>query len=190
MQVNELLHDQSFYLSQDERYLERRFHEDEYLTKLKVRNQQLSNEIAASETYLDDQEGHDIMAQNRFDRFLGTHTGDKPLLILDVDNTMLFSRFFSDEMRIGDVVTYFEDEFVSRDNAKVLKLQLKLHVNITDSALIDALGTEHSEIPIWIDNNDEFKVSIHCMTVFQIFVAHFDSICFSFNFLDGKSSRF
>ena len=135
LQINQLLDDRSFYLERDARYLARRFHEEE--TRSKVGN---------------------TTSQDRFDEFVETHNGDKPLLILDVDNTLLYARFFSEEMKIGDIVTYFGDEFVSRDNSKVLKLQLKLHININDCALIDRLGTERTEIPIWIENNDEFQV--------------------------------
>ena len=86
------------------------------------------------------------------------HNGEKPLLILDVDNTMLFARFFSDEMRINDIVTYFGEQNVDKNNAKIVKLQMTLHLEIMNGALIDKLGAEHLEISQWVKDNETLQV--------------------------------
>ena len=57
----------------------------------------------------------DLRKQQRFNEFALRHTGEKPLLILDVDNTLLFVRFFSDEIRCGDTLTYFVSDDIERN---------------------------------------------------------------------------
>ncbi len=55
---------------------------------------------------------------------------------------MLFVRFFSDEMRCGDTVTYFASDEVERNNATVVSMQFRLTLHVTDNSLLDELGAE------------------------------------------------
>eukprot|EP01084_Bolivina_argentea_P310952 538179_1 len=135
--IKELFNGKSSYIHWENKYLQRRFYGDD----------------GKSPTSRDT---NDILVQQRFEKFCTTHNGNKPLLILDVDNTMLYVRFFSDEMRINDTVTYFGDSHF-RNNGKVLKLQKTLHLEIINGQLIDKLGQEHVEICIWIDDNDTLE---------------------------------
>ena len=109
------------------------------------------------EQILNEQQQRDIELQNRFERFTKNHNGVKPLLVMDVDNTMICARFFCDEMRVGDIVTYFSSIAVPRENAKVVQLQQTLTLIIMNNELIDVLGTEMIKHNIWITENAELK---------------------------------
>lgn len=151
--------------------MQRRFHGNDYVSQAKERNKLATIEDNKTknnpsspqslEKVITEQQHKEVLFQERFDKFSKIHTGEKPLLILDIDNTMLYARFFSDEMRINDIVTYFGDESVAKNNAKVLKLQKTMNLEIINGALIDKLGTEHIEISLWIDNNHDLEVCIH-----------------------------
>ena len=102
---------------------------------------------------------HDAMSkQKRFENFVRVHNGDKPLLILDVDNTLLYARFFSEEMKIDDVVTYFKDGNETEPNAKVIKLQVALTLSVIDERLVSKLGSESTEVSVWLQNNNTLRV--------------------------------
>ena len=143
----------------EERYLQRRFHSEQYLheLQLKQRNQLIRFGHSNIDEILNKQIQLNIEYEQRFQRFVTKHNGDKPLLILDVDNTMIAARFFSDEMRIGDTLTYFCSEAVPRDNATVIQLQQTLTLTIINSEIIDALGVETIKHAIWIDDNSQLK---------------------------------
>ena len=110
------------------------------------------------EELLKQEEEHDRFLQKRFERFAEVHNGDKPVLILDVDNTMVYARFFSEEMCIGDVVTYFSSESVHKNNGKVLEVRLTLRLEISDNVLIDKVGSERMDYEYWAKNNELLKV--------------------------------
>merc|ERR1712228_607207 len=80
------------------------------------------------DSLLKEAEAHDIELQERFERFCSIHNGKKPVLVLDVDNTMVYVRFFSEEMQIGDIVTYFSSESVQKNNGKVTEIRLTLNL--------------------------------------------------------------
>lgn len=104
---------------------------------------------------------HDIFLQQRFQRFVIKHNGKKPLLVLDVDNTMLYVRFFSEEMSIGDIVTYFLNDEVERNNARVIEIEISLWLEVTDNELIDELGEERILYSYYVKDNDALKVCIY-----------------------------
>merc|ERR1712032_16501 len=83
---------------------------------------------------LEEEEKHDIETKERFEHFITKHNGQssKQLLILDIDNTLIYVRFFSEECQIGDVCTYFHDGSPSKGNAKIIKLRLTLSLEITN----------------------------------------------------------
>lgn len=117
------------------------------------------------EELLKQEEEHDRFLQKRFERFSEVHNGDKPVLILDVDNTMVYARFFSEEMCIGDVVTYFSSESVHKNNGKVLEVRLTLRLEVSDNVLIDKVGSERMDYEYWAKNNELLKVELY--SVFQ-----------------------
>ena len=88
------------------------------------------------------EEEHDLELQKRFKTLSELHNGDKPILILDVDNTMVYVRFFSEEMQVNDIVTYFGAESVSKNNGKVVEVRLTLSLDISHNTLIDKVGSE------------------------------------------------
>ena len=84
----------------------------------------------------------DAIGEKKFHNLASKHDGTKPLLILDVDNTMLFVRFFSDEMKVGDTLTYFENDEVERNNARVTEIRLTMTLEVDNDELLEQLGSE------------------------------------------------
>ena len=84
-------------------------------------------------------------------------SSDRPLLVLDVDNTMISVRYFSDEMEIGDLVTYFEDDPQRNyeHNAKVIALRLALTLQITSNEMVDQHGSERIVHRLWVHSESE-----------------------------------
>lgn len=165
-----LIDNDSIYLEYDNKYIQRRFHGNDYLSQIKQKNklkvtQDNKNKNNDSlltprslEKVINDKEKHETFIQERFDKFSNIHNGEKPLLILDIDNTMLYARFFSDEMRINDIVTYFDNKYVVKNNAKVIEIQKTLNLEIIDGTLIDKIGKESVEISLSIHDNDTLQV--------------------------------
>ena len=93
-------------------FLRSGFHPEEYIKQLQQhrreifekQQEQSPDAVLNFEELLKQEEEHDRFLQERFQRFSQLHNGEKPVLILDVDNTMVYARFFSEEMSIGDVV--------------------------------------------------------------------------------------
>ena len=161
-----ILGDDSVYMEFENRYLRRRFHKDVLSPKLTVTTTD-EHDMMLPFKHVSSSSLHDISAQQRFDQFTQKHNGKKPLLILDVDNTLLYSRFFSEEMRVNDVVTYFFTENVPRNNAMVVRIQKTLTLNMADTHLIDELGSEHLDISLWIDDNKTLCVESTSLTLFH-----------------------
>ena len=119
------------YMSWEQKYLERRFDGDKYLEKIrKERRETFEKEkerhidslhLINLTEMLEEEEKNDIELQNRFKSFVSKHNGNKPVLALDVDNTLIYVRFFSEEMKIDDVCTYFGVDQVEKNNSKILK---------------------------------------------------------------------
>eukprot|EP01084_Bolivina_argentea_P085841 155158_1 len=154
------LYDGDFaYIKSELKYLQRRFHSEEYLDELKTKKQYqlIKFSHANMEQMLQEDTALNLEKEKRFKRFTEIHNGKKPLLVLDVDNTMIFARFFCDEMRIGDILTYFSSNAVPRNNAKVLQLQQTLTLTITNNEIIDVLGAETIKHFEWINDNNELK---------------------------------
>eukprot|EP01083_Nonionella_stella_P010655 30298_1 len=133
------------YMKWQKRYLQRRYHANEYPSSSDKEEQEEAQRI-----------------QERFNRFVQNwDMNDKPLLILDVDNTLIHVRYFSDEMEIGDLVTYFQTNSINnQDNAKVIELKETLTLQITNNKLMDKFGCEQKEHTFWIQENDH-KAKYH-----------------------------
>eukprot|EP01083_Nonionella_stella_P174067 602352_1 len=98
-----------------------------------------------------------IASQKRFESFANKHNGDKPLLILDVDNTLLYVRFFSEELRINDICTYFSSPSVQKNNSKVIKIRLTLSLSIQNNTIIDRIHKERMDHFHWASTNKELQ---------------------------------
>eukprot|EP01084_Bolivina_argentea_P084227 152377_1 len=124
------------YINWEKKYLEREFH-----SKKEANN----------------------LAQKRFTQFAEHMSDDKPLLVLDIDNTLIYVRYFSDEMEIGDMVTFFEGDNCSinnSNNARVIGLEETVILQLTNSELIDIYNSEIIEYSLWIyDSNNRNNIS-------------------------------
>ena len=78
------------------------------------------------------------------------HNTDKPLLILDIDNTILFVRFFADEISVDDDIHYFDKPIDSNNSNEddiacegiVTAIWYNLRLEFRDDDIIDELGTD------------------------------------------------
>lgn len=164
--LHELFQGNLNYMSWEKTYIQRRFHPDEYLKQLREHRREMFEKQKQNnptsdinfEEILKEEEKHDIELQERFKRFSEIHNGDKPVLVLDVDNTMVYVRFFSEEMQIGDVVTYFASESVTKNNGKILQVRLTLSLEISNNTLIDKIGSERMDHDYWATSNELLKV--------------------------------
>eukprot|EP01084_Bolivina_argentea_P224525 379642_1 len=103
------------YLSWQQTYIQRRFHPEQYLSiRTKERRENFEKEskkhiknengnLINLTSMLEEEAKYDIAIQERFKEFTLKHNGNKPLLILDVDNTLIYVRFFAEELRINDL---------------------------------------------------------------------------------------
>eukprot|EP01084_Bolivina_argentea_P252080 423032_1 len=163
--LRELFQGDLNYMSWEKTYLQRRFHPDEYLKQLREHRREIfekqrtnsPNSEIDYEKLLLEEEQHDIELQKRFKTFSELHNGDKAILILDVDNTMVYVRFFSEEMQIGDIVTYFASESVTKNNGKIGEVRLTLSLDISNNTLIDKLGSERMICNYWATTNELLK---------------------------------
>ena len=155
------------YSNFEEKYLQSRFHGNTSIlpsTQHPISSSKLSstsNDEMKQESSHIGHESMPIAKQRRLGDFVRVHNGAKPLLILDVDNTLLFARYFSEEMRINDRVTYFKNEEVTKPNATVTKLHITLTLSVIDERLMSAInikGAESTEHPVWVSNNKSLKV--------------------------------
>ena len=110
----------------------------------------------------------DASNEKKFLEMSKRHNGEKPLLILDVDNTMLFVRFFSDEMKCGDTVTYFENDEVERNNAIVTQMRLTLTLEVDNDDLFEEIGSEIVQCFHFIsDPNSVEYLCLFCLYLFM-----------------------
>eukprot|EP01084_Bolivina_argentea_P127052 224775_1 len=137
----ELLNGEMNYISWEQTYIQRRFYP------------RLSDKP------------NEMVLQKRFESFTKKHNGDKPLLILDVDNTILYVRFFSEELRINDICTYFSSPSVKKNNSKVIKIRLTLSLSIQNNTIIDLMDKERMDYFQWVSTNEEL-LSYHNKDVF------------------------
>eukprot|EP01084_Bolivina_argentea_P072211 131163_1 len=133
------------YLDWEKKYLQRRFHKSEYLSKLKSKFKERAlaenHREVSFQQLVTEQELNENKVQSRFDKFIKiwNYNGNKnkPLLILDVDNTLIYVRYFSSEMEIGDLVTFFKtNSKINQNNAKVIQLKQTLTLQITNNQFI------------------------------------------------------
>eukprot|EP01083_Nonionella_stella_P269176 910479_1 len=129
----ELLNGEMNYISWEQTYIQRRFYP------------RLSDKP------------NEMVLQKRFESFTKKHNGDKPLLILDVDNTILYVRFFSEELRINDICTYFSSPSVQKNNSKVIKIRLTLSLSIQNNTIIDRIHKERMDHFHWASTNKELQ---------------------------------
>ena len=133
-----------------------------------------------SQQLLRQQSALDSYRQHRFQQFSKVHNGKKPLLVLDVDNTLIFVRYMCEEMRIGDICTYFYRKAVPRDNAMVLQLQVTLTLAVTDRAAMDALNIRMLEQSVWTDSNEQLE---------EYMRSKGDPICPQISTINGRSYK-
>eukprot|EP01084_Bolivina_argentea_P072212 131164_1 len=124
-QIEELLCDKYgdySYINWEKKYLQRRFHQSENETK------------SISEKHENETQ---TIFKSLMNKWNTKPNINKPLLILDVDNTLIYVRYFSSEMEIGDLVTFFKtNSKINQNNAKVIQLKQTLTLQITNNQFI------------------------------------------------------
>eukprot|EP01083_Nonionella_stella_P186367 681990_1 len=139
--LHQLFNGDMNYLSWEKAYIQRRFHRTNA------------------------REPNDTASQRRFESLVRKHNGNKPLLILDVDHTLLYVRFFSEELQINDICTYFTSTSVQKNNSTVIKIRLTLSLIIQNNTIIDIMDKERMDHVIYISTNEELR-SYHNNDVF------------------------
>ena len=65
----------------------------------------------------------------------------KPLIVLDIDNTILFVRYFGDEICVDDAITYYHNG-IEETSGIVTSVWYRLSLKLSDDDLIDEFGTD------------------------------------------------
>ena len=161
-QIQELFSGDFSYIEFEKSFIQKKFHSTTFLKSIqKARENFIKQESSLNDNakiYLKNEENEDLRLQNRFNNFINIHNGNKICLILDVDNTMLFVRFFSDEININDNVTYYINDDITDSNAIVTEIRVTLELEINDNILMDTIGDECLKYDFWCNDAQHVRM--------------------------------